>query len=77
MLVTPTLFSDKQWRNRQKGLRAVVETVIGLVKNWEVARDRFIGAPELQALALLAVYQLTAQRLKDFPLRSLENEINT
>jgi hypothetical protein len=40
-----------------------LETVIVLVKNWKVAWDRFIGSPEIQALALLAVYQLTAQKL--------------
>lgn len=69
LLVTPEKSQNQQWQNTQKGLRAVVETVIGLVKNWEVARDRFRGHPELHALALRIVYQLTAVRLLQSPLR--------
>jgi len=52
----------------------LTRTESGLVKNWEVARDRFIGSPEIQALALLAVYQLTAQKLNSFPLRPSQEQ---
>ena len=68
-IITPDPFQPQQWRNIQKGLRPVVETVIGLVKNWRVTSDTFRGYPELQAMAVMVCYQLTAIRLKDFPLR--------
>jgi hypothetical protein len=68
-LVTPDQLKGKAWNNTQKSNRAIVETVFGQVKNWEVARNVFRGAPEIQTLALLVVYQLTAQKLRDSPLR--------
>lgn len=50
-------------------MRAVVETVIGNVKTWEVAKYTFRGYPEKQSMALLVIYQLTAKKLVDNPLR--------
>lgn len=69
-LVTPNKGThDQSWNNRQKALRSVVETVIGLVKNWEAAHFVFRGRPATQAMALLICYSLTAQRLLEQPLR--------
>ena len=68
-LVTPSYYKNKNWNNTQKSTRAVVETVIGLVKHWEVAHVVFRGAPETQALALMIVYQLTALKLLSHPIR--------
>lgn len=51
-------------------VQSVVETVIGLVKKWEVASVKYRGEPENPALALIIVYQLTAQRLILVPIRT-------
>jgi hypothetical protein len=43
--------------------------VIGNIKNWAVAKQVFRGTPEMQTMALLVVYQLSARKLKQAPLR--------
>lgn len=58
------------WNNKQKGLRAVVEAVIGYVKQWDVAHHTFVGAPEVQQLALMTVYNLANHMLTQYPLRN-------
>jgi len=68
-IVTPEPSYPSAWRKTQMALRSVVETVIGLVKNWGIAGSVFRGSPELQALAVMVAYQLTAIRLKELPLR--------
>lgn len=57
------------WNHKQKALRSVVETVIGLVHNWAAAHQVFRQAPELQELALMICYYLTQHYLLEFPLR--------
>lgn len=71
MLVTPDHGSPRKWNNFQKGMRSVVETTIGLVKFFAVTNDKFLGSPELHTMAVHVCYQLTAMRLKEFPLRTL------
>ena len=59
---------DKEWNNTQKGLRSVVETVIGCVKAYSPAGSKFRQSPELQQLALLTIYNIVNMRLKEYPL---------
>ncbi len=59
----------REWNNTQKSLRAVVETVFGLVQNFAVAGGVFRQSPELQELALMIVYHVTQYYLMLFPLR--------
>lgn len=68
-LVTPKLNDAQDWRIEQAKSRSKVETVIGFVKNWEVANRVYRGGPENQVFALLSVYQLAAQSLDETPLR--------
>ena len=71
-LVTPSVGNPVEWQNTQKGLRAVVETVIGMAKFFSVASDTFRGFPELHAIGVMVVWQLVAIRLKEYPLRRVE-----
>ena len=61
----------KAWNNEQKAHRSIVETVIGNVKNWGVAKSVFRGTPEMQTMGLLVVYQLAARKLSNSPLRQI------
>jgi hypothetical protein len=58
-----------QWNNMQKGLRSVVETVAGMVKNFGIARETSRIAPEWQEMALMICYHFTARKLNEYPLR--------
>lgn len=69
LLITPNDFKDRDWNNKQKGIRSVVETSIGLVKLFATASERFRQNPEIQELAIMISYQLTNRILKDYPLR--------
>jgi hypothetical protein len=41
------------------------------MKNWAIAKHVFRGAPEMQTMALLVVYQLSARKLARAPLRQI------
>jgi hypothetical protein len=69
LLVTPEKYMPQNWKNKQKALRSIVEVVIGFVKNWRVTAEDFFGSSELQSMALMICYQLTAKRLKKSPIR--------
>jgi hypothetical protein len=58
--IIPDLGQSRAWNNEQKAHRSIVETVIGNVKNWTIAKHVFYGAPEMQTIALLVLYQLSA-----------------
>ena len=49
----------------------MVETVIGIVKNWSIASQKNHLSLELHEIALLSVYQLTNIMLKEYPLRPM------
>jgi hypothetical protein len=70
-LITPDLGQSRAWNNEQKAHRSIVETVIGNVKNWAIAKHVFRGAPEMQTMALLVVYQLSARKLARAPLKQI------
>eukprot|EP01089_Gocevia_fonbrunei_P020344 TRINITY_DN7564_c0_g1_i3.p1 TRINITY_DN7564_c0_g1~~TRINITY_DN7564_c0_g1_i3.p1 ORF type:complete len:101 (-),score=18.38 TRINITY_DN7564_c0_g1_i3:25-327(-) len=67
-LVVPDKSKSPQWNDKQKTQRSVVETVIGLVHNWEIATEKFKGSPELQELVLLIIYEFVNMRLALYPL---------
>ena len=67
-LETPAVSLGSAWNKKQKAARSLVETVIGMVKHWEVTNIVFRGAPEYQTLAVLLCYQLTAMRLLECPI---------
>jgi hypothetical protein len=46
-----------------------VETVIGLTKNFNAVHAKFTQSELLQELVIIIAYQLTAMRLRNFPLR--------
>ena len=68
-LVTPSLTRNSYWNHEQKGVRAVVESVIGLAKGWEVVKAVFRGTASFQIQSLQCVYNLTAWRLVVEPIR--------
>jgi hypothetical protein len=70
-LITSDLGQSRAWNNEQKAHCSIVETVIGNVKNWAIAKHVFRGAPEMQTMALLVVYQLSARKLARAPLRQI------
>lgn len=70
-LVTPSPAEDDYWNNTQKGLRSVVETVIGFVKCFSFAAQTCRISPELQEMGLMICYHLTARYLREFPIRPL------
>lgn len=73
-IISPDESKEIDWNQTQKSLRSVVETAIGLTKNYQVAGGKFLGTPELQQLGLLAIYQLTNIMLKAYPLRLINDE---
>jgi hypothetical protein len=46
----------------------VVETVLGMVKLYAFCADKVCIAPELQELGVEICYELTNQKLKQYPL---------
>jgi hypothetical protein len=62
---------SRAWNNEQKAHRSIVETVIGNVKNWAIAKSVFRGTPEMQTMGLLVAYQLAARKLYNSPLRQI------
>ncbi len=61
---------DKPLRQRQKQLRVVVERVFSSVKNWRFASDHVRINPSYQRIALLVIYNLVAEIMKEFPIVS-------
>jgi hypothetical protein len=74
LLETPNDLQPKSTNMYQKGLRSIVEAVIGLVKNWRITSTVFRGSPEFQTVAVLTCFQLTAMRLNHSPLREISND---
>ena len=70
-LVVPDDSQAPSWNHKQKGLRSIVEVVIGLAKTNRIAAEVFTLSPEKQALVLMVIYQLTNMSLKRYPLRRL------
>lgn len=67
-LIIPDDNESQEWNNQQKGVRARVEMVIGLVKHFSVCSLVFRQSPELHEIALMTCYQLQAMLLREFPL---------
>ena len=65
LLVIPNEKKGIEWNNRHASTRSVVEQVFSLVKGWKVSSQKFRQSPEIQEMALLAVYQLVAGRWKE------------
>ncbi|KAL6073876.1 DDE Tnp4 domain-containing protein [Balamuthia mandrillaris] len=73
-LITPSKYMPLSWNQKQKLYRSVVETVIGLGKNWSLAAEKYRGQSVFfHAVLLMLVYQLVAMDLQDFPLRLLDD----
>jgi len=70
MLVTPDKSMDTKWNDVQKSLRSIVETVVGMAKNWGTTGQKFRMNPEVQELVLMIVYNLVQLNLLSFPLRT-------
>jgi len=68
-LITPDDSNSQYWNAKQRSLRSVVETSIGIVKNWAIAGQKTRFTLELHEIALLVVYHLTNILLKEYPLR--------
>jgi len=58
---------ESSLRVLQSGTRTIVEIVIGMAKVWEYAAGRVSHPPELQALGLRVIYELTNMLLLQFP----------
>ncbi len=43
----------KEWNNKQKSFRTIIETVINIVKNFEAAESKFHYIPEMQKIILM------------------------
>lgn len=74
-LVKPNDAKSATWNNRQKGLRSIVEVVIGLVKNFVFAAQTVRLSPELHACLLIAIYELTQLVLREYPIRFLQRQL--
>ncbi|KAL6064265.1 hypothetical protein QOT17_011014 [Balamuthia mandrillaris] len=73
-LITPSKYMPLSWNQKQKLYWSVVETVIGLGKNWSLAAEKYRGQSVFfHAVLLMLVYQLVAMDLQDFPLRLLDD----
>lgn len=60
-LVTPLADAGQEWNNVQKALRSVIEHLNSCTHCFRYASQRIRGhSPELQAFALLVIYQLVA-----------------
>ena len=70
LLVTPDDDESRNWNRTQKSLRSVVEHVIGLNHNFQVCTSKFKQSPELQAMAVMAVWYLVAWKVAETPLRT-------
>lgn len=68
-LVRPDNSRSVSWNNRQKGLRSIVEVIIGLAKNFAFAAGKASMSPELHACYLIFIYELTEMNLQEFPIR--------
>jgi len=66
LLVTPDDV-DCSLQHLQAAFRAIVEIIVGMVKNWEYAAGKVSHPPEIQALGLKVVYEVTDMIVKQFP----------
>jgi len=68
-LVCPNKTHSVSWNNRQKGLRSIVEVIVGLAKTFAFAAGKANMSPELHACYILVVYELTEMNVREFPIR--------
>lgn len=66
--IVPDATQNKEWNNKQKGLRSIVERLIGLVMTYAAAHQVFRSSPEQQTMALMSIYHLVQHYVDQHPL---------